>query len=397
MDRSAVDTIRGYCYQFDKSIFEILSLNCDTDSIEVEGVEDVDVSQGGELSAIQCKYYEKSSYNHSVIAKPIRFMLQHFSSNRNADVTYYLYGHYKDGHEKLSDCISVEFLKEKFLSHTKDKIRYEEHVELGLSDDDLKSFIDRLKLDINAKSFDEQNESVIKKIVEIFNCTKEEASHYYYNSAFSVIAKLACDQQNRVITKAEFLRKIDNKKALFNSWLYKFRGRTEYLKKIKSDLFPRSLNTQAYDRFFMIDVSSASNIAEIKECIYTIQKNWASLSKRSPTPYSPYIYLYNQEQCFLHSIKKELYNEGLNFVDGYNYYGSDFCVETLSRAKSDIDIKFQYIETEQDLVQAVNSAKSRVELYQFFTKDNELSIKFDAGIKNTKLQVFEFSDISDLV
>ena len=96
MDRSAIDTIRGYCYQFDKSILEVLSLESDTDSIEVEGIEDVDIVQQGELSAIQCKYYEKTSYNHSVIAKPIRLMLEHFSKNTDQIGNYHLFRHYKD-------------------------------------------------------------------------------------------------------------------------------------------------------------------------------------------------------------------------------------------------------------------------------------------------------------
>ena len=397
MDRSAVDTIRGYCYQFDKSIIEILSLKSDTDSIEVEGIEDVDVIQDNECSAIQCKYYEKSSYNHSVIAKPIRLMLQHFSENRKAAVKYFLYGHYKDGHEKLPASISVEFLKEKFLSYTKDKVQYEEHIALGLSDEDLTFFLEHLKIDIHAKNFDEQSKSVIQKIIELFDCTKEEAVHYYYNSAFSIVAKLACEQRNRVISKSEFINRLDNKKALFNSWMYKYKGRELYLKKLKKDFFSRSLNTQAYDRFFILDASSAASIEDVKECIYTIQYNWTNLSKRNPNPYSPFIYIFNKDQCFLHALKKELYTEGLNFVDGYNYFGSEFCVDTLNQAKQNRDVKFQYIETEKDLIQAVNSTESRTEVYQFYVTNSDLSFDFDEGIKYTKLQVYDFSEIKEIV
>jgi len=63
----------------------------------------------------------------------------------------------------------------------------------------------------------------------------------------------------------------------------------------------------------------------------------------------------------------------------------------------DLNIKFQYIETESDLLTAVNSATSRVEIYQFFTNENDLIIEFEADVKNTKLQVLNFEDIKDLV
>lgn len=40
--RDAVSTIRGYFYQFDYSILQVLQLERDTDTICIEGIEDVD-------------------------------------------------------------------------------------------------------------------------------------------------------------------------------------------------------------------------------------------------------------------------------------------------------------------------------------------------------------------
>jgi hypothetical protein len=69
-NREAIDTITGYFYQFDKSILELLKQD-DKASICIEGIEDIDVVSADETSAIQCKYYAKTEYNHSVIKKPI--------------------------------------------------------------------------------------------------------------------------------------------------------------------------------------------------------------------------------------------------------------------------------------------------------------------------------------
>lgn len=43
-DRSAIDTIKGYFYQFDYTILSLLKLSQDTDAITIEGIEDIDIS-----------------------------------------------------------------------------------------------------------------------------------------------------------------------------------------------------------------------------------------------------------------------------------------------------------------------------------------------------------------
>ena len=90
--RDAVDTIRGYYYQFNYSILSILDGKED-DVVTVEGIEDVDVASGDDTVAVQCKYYSKIEYNHSVIAKPIRFMFKDFMqrSEKENYISYKLY------------------------------------------------------------------------------------------------------------------------------------------------------------------------------------------------------------------------------------------------------------------------------------------------------------------
>ena len=42
-ERSAIATIKGYYYQFDYFILQLLKCNNETDSICIEGIEDVDL------------------------------------------------------------------------------------------------------------------------------------------------------------------------------------------------------------------------------------------------------------------------------------------------------------------------------------------------------------------
>ena len=48
--RAATPTIKGYYYQFDTSILELLKLKKDTDKILIEGIEDIDIHKDNDLT-----------------------------------------------------------------------------------------------------------------------------------------------------------------------------------------------------------------------------------------------------------------------------------------------------------------------------------------------------------
>lgn len=118
-DRSAVDTIRGYFYQFDLSILSILQLTSPKDSVEIECTEDIDIRTATAVTATQCKYYAKTEYNHSVIKDAVKHMLSHFKESlagTKPKVYYSIKGYYASGHGKMDGGIDVEFLKKNFLT-----------------------------------------------------------------------------------------------------------------------------------------------------------------------------------------------------------------------------------------------------------------------------------------
>lgn len=394
MDRSAVDTIRGYCYQFDKAILEVVALKKPTDYIEVETIEDVDVFKDGTLTAIQCKYYECTEYNHSVIAHPIRLMLTHFKENPNFKGNYTLYGFYKDGQHKLTLPIDILTLKNKFLTYTSNKIKYFHHIDVGASDHDLHEFIKRLIIDVNATSFEIQRDSVISSLMDEFSCERYEAEHYFYSNAINLIYNLSCNKSQRRISKKEFIDSINKTNALLNIWMYRYKGREQYLKKIRKDLFPRNLNTEPFARFFIIEISEDSSTSEIKQCIYKIKNNWSNLSKRTSSPYSPYIYIFGRNQEYIWEIKNQLFNENISFVDGYSFKGSNFSLSIMVEAMNSRDIHFQFIENEEDLNLLISNMPKRVEIFQFY-KTN--SLKFNNEFSLVNIQFKEFRDIQEIV
>lgn len=164
-DRNAVSTLKGYFYQFDFSILQLLNLDNMADKVTIEGIEDIDITIIDSKIAIQCKYYEGMEYNHSEIAEAIKYLLMDFAERKNngsKKINYMLYGYYLKGQDKLPDIIDVSFLKSKFLTHkrkNKDTGEFQivkEYERLNLTDKDLEDFLTLVKVDVNAQKLEQQ-------------------------------------------------------------------------------------------------------------------------------------------------------------------------------------------------------------------------------------------------
>ena len=90
--RVADSTIKGFIYQFNKTILEILDSPKAT--IHVEGiVEDVDKYEAdNSITAIQCKYHESSEkFILSLIYKPIILMIKTFLMRPHDNISFVLF------------------------------------------------------------------------------------------------------------------------------------------------------------------------------------------------------------------------------------------------------------------------------------------------------------------
>lgn len=334
VDRTAIDTITGYYYQFDYYILQLLSQDNPANIVTIEAIEDVDIHTQDEYTAVQCKYYEKTEYNHSVISRPIRLMLKNFKENSTSRDrrNYMLYGHFSSGQSKLQQPISIDFFKSKFLTYTEKQIKHEYHKELNLSDDELKEFLHHLSIDINACKIDDQKNKIIKKLKELFNCNEFEAECYYYNNALRFVRKYATAQDinNRAVSKAIFIEEIDQKQFLFDSWYIEYKGIKEYCSLVKKQYFS-TLNISPYERFFIIDCDQQISEQKIKSLINKISKNWSKLSRRENKPFCPYIYLRGLTDQTVINIKQALQDDDIYFIDGYDFKGSCFSPKSISR------------------------------------------------------------------
>lgn len=367
--RDAVDTITGYYYQFDYYILKLLKAD-DNDVVCIEGIEDVDITGENGTSAIQCKYYAKTEYNHSVIAKPIRLMLNDFAKRKEKKefINYFLYGKYSSGQEKLENNFNVEFLKKHFLTYRKEKIKHKLFEELRLNDLDLELFLSKLHIDINAVSYEKQEKVILDMLQKIFNCNAFNAEFYYYNSALRLVKKLATQQdiQKRKITKREFLEKINTKLLLFDDWYLEYKGIKEYCRSVRKNYFIIN-NISPVERVFMVECDEIIRNIKIVSLLAIISRKWSRLSAREANPFCPYVYLHNITKSRLIEIKKGLINEGICLIDGFDYLGADFSSESLTkRATCHNGIKIKVINELQLLEETLGKMSGKKAIYQFY-------------------------------
>ena len=405
-DRTAIDTIKGYFYQFDQSINQLLMLVNDSDKLTVEGIEDIDILTATDETAIQCKYYAKTEYNHSVIAEPIRLMLNHFADYKKGNspkIRYHLKGHYKSGHHKLAMPIDVLFLKTHFLTYTRtiEKVRvtFEHHADLGLDDTALEEFLSSIVIDINALDFESQFKTLISNIRKQYACSDFTAENFYYNNALRVIKELSIKKQlnARTISKVDFLKSIDTRQILFNEWFVEKKGEKAHFLNLRKEYFT-SLNVSPFERFFVFEIDPSDySRSELKELLFIVSKKWSKLTKREPKPFCPYIYVHNILKKELIELKKELASEEFICIDGYDFNGADFNPFSITKkAEYTNQIKLKFINELHFIDDILKVAKGTKYVYQFYLK-KPFYENIEPSIRHTQIQIGKLENIKNII
>lgn len=402
-NRSAVDTIRGYFYQFDYSILKVLQLANKDDSIAIECIEDVDVRTATEVTAVQCKYYEGTEYNHSVIKPAIMFMLSHFKAIKNDGkplVRYSLRGYYSSGQNKLALPVDVPFLKQHFLTYKKDKVERLHHDELGVGDGELAEFLSILDIDINAASFEVQFAQVISELQTAYTCTPFEAEYFYYNNALALTKELSIQSlpAKRTITKKTFIERADTSGVLFNEWFVRKKGEKAHFAALRKAYFTH-VNVSPFERFFLIEADPATYVrSDLKDVLHTLSKKWSKTTKLDGNAsFCPYVYIHGLPSDKLVELKNEMATEEFGFIDGYDFQGADFSAKSIvKRATHDNGIKLKMLNSIADIETTLNAVTKTREVYQFHLGKSYFDPANNA-VKHVQIQLQKFTDIKDII
>ena len=275
--RQADSTIKGYLYQFNKSILEILNSDDDA-SITLEGViEDIDIRSPHTTSTIQCKYHEDAKFTLSSVAAPILEMVCHFNECMalGKDIKYVLYAYYSENVDNIDTEAFVEYIltttsKELIIGYFHRIFTISDPTILSLANKSKKTPNDKnMLLDyyksnrskltycidwnnfwqhfkyMKAENFETLKEEVIQKLCE--NTNRETAENLYYPNAFSIVANYSAksDESERTISKQDFVERLKSMESvLITKWMLAAMDKKKILKTKKQHLASNfSLNT----------------------------------------------------------------------------------------------------------------------------------------------------------
>ena len=255
--RTADSTIKGFLYQFNKTLLEISQAEED-ETVTVEGlVEDLDiVSADGGFKAIQCKYHEsQDKYTGSLIYKPLLQMAEAFSKSKSKEIQYIIFLHVPS--EKVGERDVTKKLINDALA-TKDQLLKKITARIS-SDFDSTEFIKFVKIEFGSSIDDLEKE--VKKALGDYELDGGDVETVLYPNAITKIAKLSSlkNEAKRKITRKELSRYLSSvTTTAISKWTLALRNRTEILNKNKKQL-ANSLSQNSRERYFYFTTHDIEN------------------------------------------------------------------------------------------------------------------------------------------
>lgn len=392
MNREADHTIKGFLYQFNKTLNVILKSEY-YDEIKVEGIiEDIDIKTLDGTSAIQCKYHEsKDKFSLSDIYKPILQMLCHCVENKGSNIRYILYSHFPNEpvggtiititqiKEILStsnlDYISkyvskikppkdkdIEDLIKKSRKTQEEKTKIKKYYEsadldLVISLEDFLSNQFSFEIGVSYKELTEE----IKLLLVNEGFTTEDVSSLFYPNAIQHIAELSInpDPNERTIDKKTLISNLqEKKKASITRWTRELLSYKKILKRRRGQL-QDSLNINSRLRYFIIDPESIENFDEefILFVKLYLDKYNSKIKLHTETP----VFIIKTDRKKINDYQQRLYAKDLNIITGFigdTFYLKEFVRNPKRHYKDNwVEFKAKLFFLSEEVIKMINNHK----------------------------------------
>lgn len=400
VNRSASHIIKGYLYQFDKTILEILN-STDDKVIIIEDVEDVDIESAAGRKAIQCKYLPSKAFSlahiRDAILPMLKYMLERKAKNLKP-IRYHLYAYFS-GITPQTTHLNLQELKECLIKKKRDGKVINYQTELGANDTDLKKFSRNFTFEI-AEDYDAHKEKVFDLIRVTYGCAGPEEVELYYNNALTAVYLAAADAnlKKRKTTKRHFLEKTKTKQSLYCMWRLQEIGKANYCREIRRQHFSIR-NIPACARIFIIELEENERRTAIKEAILELRRKWSSHERRRKPEkerYAPYVLLQGIHAELLANLKREFLDEGIQFIDGFSFEGATFNVNELNKLQThENQLSLRFINDDKLIPEIIASLKSQPkEIYQFY-RTKPIVITDD--IKNIQIKIKDVTYVKEII
>ncbi len=311
MSRAADYTIKGFLYQFNKTLLEILKSQVD-DIITVEGiVEDVEIVTPATMTAIQCKYHEAStSFAPSDIFKPLLQMMVHFHEYRSADIRYILFAHFPSVN---GDAPEVAISECQAALNSQDK-ELQKYIETLSGSIDLEGFLSRFTME-----FGPTYDDLVSQVGESLKASgipADDIDTLAYPNAINMIAGISVrhDPMQRKTTRQEFLEELKGiRTTAISRWTMALHTRKQLLEARRKQL-KMHLDKNARLRYLVVDPKSLQDYGtEIVLFISDYIEKYHFKTAHISTP----VLCLCASLVDVQDIQHRLFSKGIIATDGY--------------------------------------------------------------------------------
>ncbi len=235
MIRTADSTIKGFLYQFNKTIISIAEAIAG-EEVTVEGlVEDIDIeSIDGDIIAVQCKYHESvEKFTDSLIYKPILQMAEAFSKSPQKKIKYKIYIHVPSEPGRLTN-ISVATLEAAIATTDQKLSKISARIVHPLNK---KDFLNNLVVEFGPSIDDLEKNAKI--LLSQFDIPDSDVDCILYPNAINYIAKISSlrDDSKRKIRRMAFQKILTNINfAGISKWVLASKNKKEILRAMQKQL-----------------------------------------------------------------------------------------------------------------------------------------------------------------
>ena len=292
--------IKGFEYQIDKSILEVLSCNDLNQEVAIEQIQDLNTDS----FVMQIKYKEASKLIPSVIRKPIIQLIEEFKNDPTKDYILYCYFSDLNGYSSNVDSAYLDNILGKESSN--------------YSVQDKTQFLLKFKL-IFSETFHNQFQSTLVKFQEFDFCSSKDEALYYYSIVTDYIRKKVVNNppsqlQNRKVTKKEVSEYLANgRKIVFTSAFKEYQGEQAYFRLLK-DRFNKPIKNQ--QTFIILGDIKETSSTSISSLVYQIISKHYHKATHDIKPLNFIIHNNKIEEIKKYLIREEsLFNDGFEMIE----------------------------------------------------------------------------------
>jgi hypothetical protein len=344
MNYVADSAIRGFYYQFIKTLEVIIDLPSSDGIVTPEGIfEDIDVCIAGDFIGIQCKYHEgHKGYGDSFFYSALLEIMFNFHTARSNNISYILYIYYQNAVQSHADQIDAPFIKKMLKSQNQELIvkyicklsKVDDHKIASLIDKNRKSPGDKKAIVDYFKTHDasllcnvdiddflnsvtvligescENLEKRVKQKMQHWEMTSSEVENIFFPNAIHEISQKSQRklQEERQIIKVDFIERLkNNKRILLTKWTRLLREHKALFKEVKSQL-KAALNIPTRKRYFIVE---PLNIDNLIPSLCNFIKEYLDIYKRKPIQRSfPMFFInHNDAENITCSVEQLLLND----------------------------------------------------------------------------------------